>query len=387
MMKTLAPVLFVLLFVPTVLAQNDDALLDASAFDQSVVQAKENHPKLTWLYGLNLFSDNSLILPVSQPQASALAAFRGKAFVKADQEGTGQFYVSSVFNHYLLASSSDPTVAKSFQAFQPDPEHPNIQLSEAHFSFDIQKAVYLRVGNQLLSWGASRVWNPADFVNFQPQNSQIPIDLRTGKPGVRVHVPWERANLFFFADFSGSVQNGQVQDYGRSAAAHWRADATFAGFNWGLVGTAGKETPVKSGATLSGRLGGIDWWGEYGATLPVNSFTAAWGASFGGEKTFGDEKEISLSAEVYRLDQVKDDLWVKLAHSKLLGADIGGSLELFTNLDDQTAQTTAALDFSLSRLPPFTVYARVNCGPGSGEFTALAGRTFATLGLRSLISF
>ena len=56
--------------------------------------------------------------------------------------------------------------------------------------------------NQLISWGPSQVWTPVDFVNLQRSNPFSSIDLRVGKPGLRLHLPMEGSDLFLFADLS-----------------------------------------------------------------------------------------------------------------------------------------------------------------------------------------
>jgi len=65
--------------------------------------------------------------------------------------------------------------------------------------------VFLRLGNQLISWGPSAIWTPVDFINLQRLNPLSPLDLRVGKPGLRIHVPLGISNVFLFGDFSGTV--------------------------------------------------------------------------------------------------------------------------------------------------------------------------------------
>jgi hypothetical protein len=66
-----------------------------------------------------------------------------------------------------------------------------------YYSFDVAKAVFLRIGNQLISWGPSAIWTPVDFINIQRASPLSTLDLRVGKPGM------VSLNLAYTASASG----------------------------------------------------------------------------------------------------------------------------------------------------------------------------------------
>jgi len=123
-------------------------------------------------------------------------------------------------------------------------------LSEFYAGFDIAKVVFLRLGNQLISWGPSAVWTPVDFINLQHVNPLSPLDLRVGKPGLRIHVPLGISNVFLFGDFSGTVSGSPtlvVNDPLTTANVAARWDLTALGFEFALSGYWGASVTERYG--------------------------------------------------------------------------------------------------------------------------------------------
>jgi len=86
-----------------------------------------------------------------------------------------------------------------------DPYEPEYELAELHYGFDIAKVLFVRIGNQLIAWGPSRIWSPVDFINLEKEDAFSSVDLRVDKPGLRLHLPLKRSNAFLFADFANLV--------------------------------------------------------------------------------------------------------------------------------------------------------------------------------------
>ena len=161
--------------------------------------------------------------------------------------------------------------------------------------------MFFRVGNQLLAWGPSFIWTPVDFVNLQRLDPLASVDLRAGKPGLRIHVPLKQSNLFLFADFSRTVDPDtlEVYDLARTTALAARWDLTALGFELGLSGYFGYDLPARFGLDLSGRLLGFDVYGEAALTADFPAETVDYAASAGLQRSFGELKDWSFQAEAF----------------------------------------------------------------------------------------
>jgi hypothetical protein len=391
----------------TGLSAQDEDIFAEGAFDQAVTtsQASAETTKLSWLGGVSLVSDTTLVLPQTLGDYGLQSLVSGKGFLKADKPDLGQFFVSYAFNHTWASSTNVAAYQSAYKSAEPSLDTPKYQLSELYLSLDVSKVVFVRVGNQLVNWGSSFFWSPADFINQRPSDSQAAVDTRTGKPGVRVHVPFSGGNFFVFGDLSQSLDStGATQDLTKRGSVAARVDATVAGFNVGLQGNAGQSSKPQVGATFSGRLFGVDLWGEYGATLPVNDYSYAWAGSFGGEKTWDDW---TLRGEVFENPDGHSDtklvpsvlagytplrwgqqyVFGQLAKNKVLGDGLDASLTGLGNLSDASYQVSTSLSVHLPRLVPFSVSVKYNGGPELREFTLATGPNAWSLGLRSVLEF
>lgn len=391
-------------------AEEEEDIFADGAFDAAVAegQASEDKNKLVWLGGVTLSGGANLILPTDREAVASLSQFTGKGFLKATSPTVGSLFVSYTYVHTLWASTDDPALQTNWAAQAYDPDSPNYQLSEAHLSFDLGKTVFLRVGSQLVDWGASAVWSPADFINRRSSDPESAVDTRTGKPGVRVHVPFAGGNLFLFADASGSLtEAGVPRDLAETGTLGFRTDATLAGWNLGLVGNFGKSSDPRLGLTASGAVLGVDLWAETGAVLPLGDRDLTWAASLGGERSFGLDSEWTLRAEGFWNPEGQGAvdltgtalaeyvpyywgrayLYVEFLKKKLLGPSVTGSLSATSNLADQSWIATASLRTSFPGTIPVSAYVQHNGGPVSREFTLATGGPAITLGLRSVLEF
>ena len=386
---------------------DEEDIFAEGAFDEAVTvsQAEAETTKLSWLGGMTVLSDTSLLLPTDRAIYGGQSFLSGKGFLKADKPEVGQFFVSYAFSHTLLTSTNDSGFRTGFGQADPSLDTPKFQLSELHLSFDLGKILFVRVGNQLVSWGSSFFWSPADFVNQRPSDATAAIDTRTGKTGVRLHLPLPSGNVFVFGDFSQSLDGaGEVQDLVEKGTVAFRADTSLAGFNVGALGSFGKTAKPQAGLTLSGRLFQVDLWGEYAATLPLNDFEYAWAASVGGEKVWGDW---TLRGEWFENPQGKPDteltfsvlsgfkpfFWgqqyafAALSKSKLWGDGLDGSVSVIGNVTDRSYTINSSLSFRPARTVPFTLSLKYYGGPEKREFTLQNGAHSLALGVRSVLEF
>lgn len=390
-------------------SSSDDSIFADGAFDASVAQgqAAAQASQLVWLGGVSLASNTSLLLPNGGGTYGSQSGFSGKGFLKATNPSVGSLFVSYSYNHTLWASTDDSALAAGYGLAKPDPAVPVYQLSELHLSFDLGKVVFVRLGNQLIDWGASAVWSPADFINRRVPDPSSSLDTRSGKPGLRLHAPFGFGNVFVFADASRSISKGVPQDLLHTGRLGLKIDATALGWNVGAIGNFGQDTNPKLGLTASGALFGIDLWAEAGGEFSLASASPGPSASLGGEKSFGDDSEWTLRAEGFyqpsgRGNQViapadkasftpfywgQGYAYVELVKKKFLLPAVTGSLSATGNLSDESWQGTASLRTAFPSLIPFTLYLQYNGGESNREFTLATNGPATTLGLRSTLEF
>lgn len=391
-------------------AEELDDIFAEGAFDSAVAagQASEEANKLVWLGGVTLASSANLVLPTERASYGSLSQFTGKGFLKATKPEVGALFLSYSYAQTLWASTNDALFQAGYAKQALDPSDPVYSLSEWHLSFDVGKTVFLRVGNQLLDWGASAVWSPADFINRRSADPNAALDTRAGKPGIRVHVPWAAGNVFLFADASSSLSNtGEPRDLVKTGTLGLKVDTTLAGWNLGLIGNVGQAAPPRAGLTASGAFLGVDLWGEAGAVLPWGDHKFSWSASLGGERSLGVDSEWTLRAEGFWNPEGQGDvalgpstvtsftpfywgrayLYGEVVRQKLFSPDVGASLSGTTNLADQSWSATASLRTSLPGLLPFSLFAQYAGGQKDREFTWATGGPALTLGLRSVVEF
>jgi len=116
---------------------------------------------------------------------------------------------------------------------------------------NINKAVYFRIGKQVLQWGRTYFWNPTDFVNVEKKTFLQTMGDREGTYGLKVHIPYK--TLFNFYSFVNAVDAHTLNDLPAAA----RAEALF-GRTEAAVSAWGKRNKMPMfGADVSTRLAGL----------------------------------------------------------------------------------------------------------------------------------
>ncbi len=172
-----------------------------------------------------------------------------------------------------------------------------VALDQLWLKFDVARAIYVTVGRQRIRWGASRFFNPTDFLNAAQLNPVALFDARLGVDMIKVHLPLEAQGWNFY--FLGALgQADTLEDVGGAFRAElllWDAELALSFFTrrqvkpgpreipnpiledrpplWAPEGTWPKDTiPVRMGADISGPLGPLDGRLEvavtYGDTTP-----------------------------------------------------------------------------------------------------------------------
>jgi hypothetical protein len=331
----------------------------------------------------------------------------------------GVLYLSYNFTHnvYQGSGGSVPGGTGSYLA-QPlgDLLSTSFALSEFYVSFDIARAVFLRLGNQLIAWGPSVIWTPVDFINLQRVNPLSPLDLRVGKPGLRIHVPLGVSNVFLFGDFSGTVSANPaappalvVNDPLLTTNVGARWDLTALGFEFALSGYWGASIQGRYGFDLSGRVLGFDVYGELAAAPAAGSDPFTWASSVGFQRTFGDLGYWSIQGEVFSNDAgtadpgtypqlVLDGSFTPFYLGKLYGYagmtrthlfmdGVSAGIAGFANFSDGSWLARLSATFDVPGLVPFTLAVSYAGGGANREFTWFVGDRSLSVDVQIRFSF
>ena len=390
--------------------QSAQDVFDTSAFDQNVQQSKqqEQTAKLEYLFGGSFLSDNYLYTSTAFNGYAAGGRFSGKAFTKVTVPDYGILYLGYNFSHnvYQGIGGTVPGGAGSFLSLSAgDLYDTTFSLSEFYVSFDIARTVFVRVGNQLIAWGPSAIWTPVDFINLQRLDPLSSLDLRVGKPGLRIHVPLGISNLFLFGDFSGTVTPAGVQDpfQKTNAAARW--DITVLGYELALTGFWGASNQ-NYGFDFSGRVLGFDVYGELAAALPYDASSSTFASSIGFQRFLGELSYWSIQGEFfYNGAGTTDTLgminaktftpfyagtyyaYAGITRSHLFIDGVSASLSSFANLSDSSLLLRLSTTIDLPKLVPFTFAISYAGGGANREFTYFVGNNSLSADLQVRFSF
>ena len=74
-------------------------------------------------------------------------------------------------------------------------------IRELFLDVNIKKAVYFRMGKQVLQWGRCYLWNPTDLINIEKKSFVRKIGSREGAYGLKMHIPFgTRYNIYGYLD-------------------------------------------------------------------------------------------------------------------------------------------------------------------------------------------
>jgi hypothetical protein len=396
-------------------------VFDASTFDQNVQESTQREQKAgpETLFGGNLLFDTSASTTAELSGYAVSGSFSGKAFAKVSVPDIGALYLSYVYSKNLYQGAGGtvpgaavgPATVLSLPA--GDLYDVSYALSEFYASFDIAQTVFFRVGNQLMAWGPSLIWTPVDFVNLQRPNPLAGLDLRAGKPGIRVTVPFGASNLFLFADLSGTVTGTGgalvVNDPVQTARVAARWDLTLLGFELALTGYAGNDTQARAGFDFSGRLLGFDVYGELAVGVPADDYSFTWSAATGLQRSLGELGYWSIAGELYYNDSGSTDATVdaervasgeftplydgrmyayaSLTRSHLFIDGVSATLAGFVDVSDLSFLARLSTTLSVPRVPPFTFSLSWAGGGADKAFTYYAGNNSLTADLRITVEF
>jgi hypothetical protein len=401
--------------------QSGQDVFDTSTFDQSVQQSRqqEQTAKLEVLFGGTFLSDNSFSTTTEFNGYAVGGSFSGKGFTRITVPDHGVLYLAYNFTHaiYQGIGGTPPGGVGSYLS-QPlgDLLSTSYALSEFYASFDIARAVFLRLGNQLIAWGPSAIWTPVDFINLQRVNPLSPLDLRVGKPGLRIHVPLGVSNVFLFSDFSGTVSSNPsappplvVNDPVKTTNIAVRGDLTALGFELALSGYWGASIQNKYGFDFSGRALGFDVYGELSAAFPQGSAPFTWASSVGFQRTLGELSYWSIQGEFFYNDAGTTDsssypqkilsssftpfylgklyAYAGVTRTHLFTDGVSASLAGFANFSDGSFLARVSTTIDVPKLVPFTFALSYAGGGANKEFTWFVGDNSVSADIQIRFSF
>ncbi|MDX9784976.1 MAG: hypothetical protein RBT72_09545 [Spirochaetia bacterium] len=382
---------------------------DVSAFDTGVQSAVESDDSVSteFLFGASFVPSAGLTVTDGFEGYIASGNISGKAFAKLSSSDYGSIFIAYSFAQQVLQGRGGDVPAVAVPA--KDLFEPSFSLTEFHYSFDFAKTLFVRMGNQLIAWGPSRIWTPVDFINNQKMDSFQAIDLRAGKPGLRLHVPLESSNVFAFADFSGTVASGAVNDLIDTVNLGLRYDIALGGFEFGLGGYGGLDTQVRAGLDFSGRLLGLTAYGEAAVLPGYGSYAFSWSATLGIERTVGQLRKTTLSGELFynSSGEVDESNYAALVTAKtfspmyvgkwyayagatlddFLSPDLSTSVSVLANLSDLSYSLRLTESFALRGVPPFSFIVSYAGGGDKKAFTYYSGSNTLSFTLQSRIDF
>ncbi|HUX51676.1 MAG TPA: hypothetical protein VMW73_12835 [Spirochaetia bacterium] len=398
---------------------SDSSIFNIGTFDNTVNQSQKQEKKdsLSYLVGGTLLFDSTVQVPQGFSGYSTVGSFSGKLFGKITVPQYGQLYLSYDLSHSLFEGTGGSVpagtgVTGSLGAVggaATDLFANQYALSEFFFDFDIAKTLFVRIGNQLVAWGPSFIWTPVDFINLQKSSSLQSLDLRVGKPGIKLFLPFSQADITLFADLSQTVRNGTVGNLADTARIAARGAATLGGFELGLSGYLGQGIQGRYGFDFSGRVLGTDVYGELGAGFAYDTYSFNYSYSLGFTRALGELKRWTLQGEFFYNSAGTADAgsypamlaagsftplyvgnvygYASLSKDKFIADFLKMTISGLLNASDLSYQASLKAAFSIPRLVPFAATLSFNGGGAGKELTYFSGNNALTLDLQVLVQF
>jgi len=158
----------------------------------------------------------------------------------------------------------DPTLdATSAVAQATGQRQTRAQLNELWLKLDLARRLFLTIGQQRLLWGATRIWNPVDFVNREYRPVLSPFDARNGVPMVKLHLPLEQLGWNLYA--AGLIERAMRLD---GAGVIARGEVVWGTVEAALSGAYRRGTDPRLGLDFSAGLWELDLTGECALRWP-----------------------------------------------------------------------------------------------------------------------
>ena len=119
-------------------------------------------------------------------------------------------------------------------------------MDQLWLKFDLDRMVFLTLGQQPIRWGSARIWNPTDFVNAQRRDPLAIFDIRPGVPLLKAHIPLEKSetNIYLIGQFDGAETISQT-------GGVFRIEQTIAQSELSAMVSVRQEQPLRLGLDYS----------------------------------------------------------------------------------------------------------------------------------------
>lgn len=192
-------------------------------------------------------------------------------------------------------------------------------LDEMKISFNTRRKIFWTVGRQKIKWGASKFWNPTDFINMTKRDFLRQEDLRSGISMVKAHVPWQASNFYVIGVNEAANESSQNGIAGRFEVPINTSE-------WTMSAYSRKGQDTKLGSDVSFALGDFDIYIEGAQTDLATEKNASGGISY--EFKYNDEDTASVGLEAFWQDNGvgdKADYGAKLASGQFVPFYLGRS--------------------------------------------------------------
>lgn len=394
---------------------SESDIFNTGSFDQTVQQSKQQDKtdSLSYLVGGTMLFDSSVTAPWSFDGYASDGYFAGRLFGKVTVPRFGRLYLAYNLEHTIFAGESGSLSAAGLSSptgtLADDLFTVSYALSEFFFDFDIAKTLFIRVGNQLIAWGPSNVWTPVDFINLERTSLLEPIDIRVGKPGLKLFLPFRSADITLFTDFSNTVTSGKPGDLAKTANLAVRGAATLGGFEFGFSSYLGQSVQNRYGFDFSGRALATNIYGELGVGFAYGAYEFEYAYSLGFSRALGDLKRWTIQGEFFYNSAGTGDTtsypallsagsfsplyvgriygYAALSKDEFLASFIKLTLSGLVDGSDSSYQGKLQADFSIPGFLPFTASLGYSGGGPGKAFTWFSGDSALTLDFQVLVQF
>jgi hypothetical protein len=127
-------------------------------------------------------------------------------------------------------------------------------LDQLWLKFDVQRKLFVTLGQQPIKWGSGRFWNPTDFLQTRARDPLALVDDRTGVQMLKLHVPLESLGWNFL---------GIVNVTGAESAADLetalRGEFVLSTVELAISAAARRQAPFRLGFDVSAGILGVDF--------------------------------------------------------------------------------------------------------------------------------
>jgi hypothetical protein len=161
-------------------------------------------------------------------------------------------------------------------------------LDEMKISFNTRRKIFWTVGRQKIKWGASKFWNPTDFINMTKRDFLRQEDLRSGISMVKAHIPWRASNFYLIGVNEAANESSQNGLAGRFEIPINTSE-------WTMSAYSRKGQKTRLGSDISFALSDFDIYLEGAQTDVATDKSASGGLSY--EFKYNDDDTATLGLE------------------------------------------------------------------------------------------